>query len=79
MTDTIRRWECPRCGRVLERVWSPGDSHGHCPGVPVERVYVARDALPERMGPGRDPLKLTYWLGWDDCVAAIDAVTEENA
>jgi len=73
VTDTIKRWECPECGRK----WTPFTrapkhhcARGEgCPGVPVERVYVAVEALPYR-----EMLQL--------CVRAfgvvIDAVTGED-
>jgi len=51
MTDTIERAECPKCGwntlpgadTLKHAQRSPG-----CPGVPVERTYVAVDALQGR-------------------------------
>lgn len=41
MTDTIKRWECPECGRRTwaNEHWVRGGSHAKCPGVPVERPY----------------------------------------
>ena len=47
MSDTIKRWECPECGRwIVQKGFlehNAGDRR--CPGVPVERTYVAVDAL----------------------------------
>ncbi len=48
MTDTISRWECPECGEKWG--YAAEAPHGgpgliRCPGVPVERTYVAVDAL----------------------------------
>ncbi len=52
MTDTIKRWECPECGRDFD---SPSKIHNRgasapvaaqrerCPGILVECVYVAVD------------------------------------
>ncbi len=51
MTDTIIRWECPECD-----AWGVRGSGPHyralnaqqvrlCPGIPVERTYVATDTL----------------------------------
>jgi len=46
MTDTIRRFECPECGRkTANEHWVRGGSHAKCPGTPVERVYVPREAV----------------------------------
>ncbi len=49
MTDTITRWECPECGRQTSAtVHVPPIEDRRdwwCPGVPVERTYVAVDAL----------------------------------
>lgn len=74
MSDTIRRWECPECGRAWLNV-TPNERHADdrravphgCPGVPVERVYIAVDALLSIREIPRDYLR-----------AAIAAVTEEQ-
>jgi len=51
MTDTITRWECPECGRSsLKQYVEHSVRRGYgewqpCPGIPVERTYVAVDQL----------------------------------
>ncbi|MDQ3274647.1 MAG: hypothetical protein M3Q39_06340 [Actinomycetota bacterium] len=74
--NTIVRWECPECGKA----WRPGTTrHNDCPGVPVERTYVAVDALrreAEALPYRQDPDKFAEF--WDDMQAAINAVTEET-
>lgn len=46
VSDTIKRWICPECGynesRYHRRI--VGSNAPPCPGVPVERAYVAVDA-----------------------------------
>lgn len=48
MPDVLKRFGCPVCGENIGRQGShialfSGDPH--CPGTPVERTYVAIDAL----------------------------------
>ncbi len=46
MTDTISRWECPECGREKMRGQHRETYMGEiCPGVSVERTYIATDTL----------------------------------
>ena len=46
MPDTITLFECPECGRPgVGRHYPPRECGHFCPGVPVERVYTANDAL----------------------------------
>ncbi len=41
MTNIIKRWECPECGAKRDEPWEHSTSWLTCPGVPVEREYVA--------------------------------------
>ncbi len=55
MTNVISRWECPVCGGWTEKGnWREPHTRGdirrsattsECPGVPVERRYIAEDVL----------------------------------
>lgn len=94
MSDTLKRWECPECGQecgqekiVKHRVCYMGKL---CPGVPVERVYVAVDVLlsdgaaracAERVfeDPPESLLDDDYDEARDGIRAAIAAVTGGNA
>jgi len=64
--DVIRRWECPKCEVGSFRRFS---SHSSCPGVPVERVYVAVDALLNDGASRAASQQLTTRLG---CVCSWD-------
>ncbi len=76
MSDTITRWECPKCGRDA----ALGHITFDCPGVPVERTYVAVDYV-------ESAIAFLRWpdLDWaercaraeNELLAAINAVTGE--
>ncbi len=86
MSDTITRWECPKCGRADANHWDDEDTY-NCPGVPVERTYVAVDALREALalvrGLADQQAMPDDWheapLARLEALAAINAVTGEQA
>ncbi len=87
--NTIKRWECPECGRIDDPHghFPPGFPNRHCPGVPVKRVYVAREwaefleaalrdiatrSKVERNPDGVDQAAWTMALIAEDALAAIE-------
>jgi ribosomal protein L37AE/L43A len=78
--DSITHWECPKCGRV------GASGHGHappwtsafehrpqpCDGEPIQRTYVAVDAIGQLFERIRDEGAPWINLSDDDLHAAID-------
>ncbi len=77
MTDTIKRAECPECGRG----WAAHAEKWRrlCSGVPVERTYVSVDALESRFDKECDSLDYGTEVGarfiLRRTLAAINTVT----
>ncbi len=93
MTDTITRWECQECGGHDGGHRYADDEQPFCPGVPVERTYVAVDLVEGALSAirfhGEDPRFPCHAICDADCIdtmretagaalAAINAVTGER-